>query len=60
VAALAGLIAHGGVAGAIVEALVLVAIAGVFLAVWLRERRGGGEVEPFGEARLRDDDELDP
>jgi hypothetical protein len=56
VAALPGLIAHGGVTGAIVEALVLLAVAGVFLAVWLRERRTGGE-EEAGEARLRDDDE---
>jgi hypothetical protein len=39
VAALAGLIAHGGVGGAIVEALVALSIAGLFLAVWLRERR---------------------
>jgi hypothetical protein len=56
VAALAGLIAHGGVTGAIVEALVLLAVAGVFLAVWLRERRTGDD-EEAGEARLRDDDE---
>jgi hypothetical protein len=39
-AALAWIVAHGGVAGAIVESLVLVAVVGVFLAVWLRERRG--------------------
>jgi hypothetical protein len=56
VAALAGLIAHGGAAGAVVEALVLLAIVGVFLAVWLRERRAGGP-GPDGEARLREDDE---
>ena len=48
-AALAGLIplAHGGVGGAIVEALLALSIAGVFLAVYLRERRSG---------RSRDDD----
>jgi hypothetical protein len=49
----AGLIAHGGVAGAIVEATLLVAVTGVFVAVWLRERRardGRGD----GPARLRD------
>jgi hypothetical protein len=42
VAALARLVAHGGVAGAIVEALLAISIAAVFLAVWLRERRTGG------------------
>jgi len=53
--ALTGLIAHGGVAGAIVESLVALAVLGVLLAVWLRERRGrsGGS----GPARLRDGDE---
>ena len=39
-AAVAGLIAHGGVGGAIVEAFLALTIAGVFLAVYLRERRG--------------------
>ena len=38
-AALAGLIAHGGVGGAIVESLLAVSVAAVFVAVWLRERR---------------------
>ena len=38
-AALAGLVAHGGVGGAIVEALLVAGIAAVFFAVWLRERR---------------------
>ena len=33
------MIAHGGTGGAIVEALLALSIAGVFLAVWLRERR---------------------
>jgi hypothetical protein len=50
-AALAGLapiVAHGGVGGAIVEALLAISIAGVFLAVYLRERRSG---------RSRDEDE---
>jgi hypothetical protein len=44
VAALAGLapvVAHGGVGGAIVEALLAVSIAAIFLAVYLRERRSG-------------------
>jgi hypothetical protein len=30
---------HGGVGGAIVEALVVVAIIGLAVAVWLRERK---------------------
>ena len=46
--ALATLVAHGGVGGAIVEALLAISIAGVFLAVYLRERRSG---------RSRDEDE---
>lgn len=33
------MIAHGGAGGAIVEGLLVLAIAGVFLAVYLRERR---------------------
>ncbi len=44
-AALAGLVAHGGVAGAIVELLLVVGPLAVFLAVYLRERRSGGEDE---------------
>jgi len=35
------LVAHGGIGGAIVEALLVVSILAVFLAVWLRERRAG-------------------
>jgi hypothetical protein len=38
VAALAGLIAHGGVVGLIVEAFVALAVVGVLVSVWLRER----------------------
>jgi hypothetical protein len=43
VAALAGvgLLAHGGVGGAFVEALLALSVAGIFLAVYLRERRAG-------------------
>lgn len=40
-APLAGLVAHGGVAGAIAEAFVAVAVAALLVAVWLRERRRG-------------------
>jgi len=41
VAALAQLtpLAHGGVAGAVIEGLLVVTVAAVFVAVWLRERR---------------------
>lgn len=48
-------LAHGGVAGAIVESLVGVAVVGVLVAVWLRERRGGDEHRD-GAARLRDEE----
>lgn len=34
-------VAHGGVGGAIVEALLALSIAAIFLTVWLRERRAG-------------------
>jgi hypothetical protein len=50
VAALAELIAHGGTAGAIGEAVLAVAVVGVLIAVWLRER----------SARREDDDTTDP
>jgi hypothetical protein len=55
-AALAGLepIAHGGVAGAIVEALVVIAVASVFVAVFFRERRAKREPGHDGHAVLRD------
>jgi hypothetical protein len=39
VAPVAGLVAHGGVGGAIVESLLVLTIAAIFFAVWLRERR---------------------
>jgi hypothetical protein len=53
VVALAGLVAHGGLAGAIVEAALLVAVTGVFAAVWVRERRARDE-RGDGPAGLRD------
>ena len=37
----AGLIAHGGVGGLIVESLLALTVVAVFAAVWLRERRAG-------------------
>jgi len=39
VAADAGLVAHGGLAGALVEAAIVLALVGVLVWVWLRERR---------------------
>jgi hypothetical protein len=39
VAPVPGLVAHGGVGGAIVETLLAVSVAAIFLAVYLRERR---------------------
>jgi hypothetical protein len=39
VAPFQGLVAHGGTGGAIAEALVVISIAAIFFAVWLRERR---------------------
>ena len=50
-AGLAPLVAHGGVGGAIVEALLVLAVAAVFVAVWLRERRAG---------RADDSDQIKP
>lgn len=37
------MIAHGGVGGAVVESLIALTVAAVFVAVWLRERRGRGD-----------------
>jgi hypothetical protein len=60
--ALPGLVAHGGVGGAVIEALVGLAILGVFVAVWLRERRVREDAGEGGDgpARLRDADEAPP
>jgi hypothetical protein len=52
VGALAELVAHGGVAGAVVEGLVVVLVVLVLLAVLLRERRSTGE----SRERLTDDE----
>ena len=38
VAGVAGVIAHGGTGGAIVEALIGLVVVAVVVAVWLRER----------------------
>jgi hypothetical protein len=45
VAADAWLVAHGGLAGAIVEAAIALALVAVLVAVWLRERRADREGE---------------
>jgi hypothetical protein len=39
------LLAHGGVAGAVIELVLVAGVAAVFLAVWLRERRAGRDDE---------------
>ncbi|MGH3077428.1 MAG: hypothetical protein ACRDPZ_04525 [Gaiellaceae bacterium] len=44
-AADAWLVAHGGLAGAIVEAAIVLALVAVLVAVWLRERRADREDE---------------
>jgi hypothetical protein len=56
VAPLAGLVAHGGLAGAIAEASVAIAISAVLIAVWIRERRAGRAAG--GPTRLTDDEDL--
>lgn len=48
-AALAGLVGHGGAGGAVVETLVVLTIVGVFFAVWLRERRARSSDEEGGD-----------
>jgi hypothetical protein len=39
------LLAHGGLGGAVVETLLVVGVAAVFLVIWLRERRADREDE---------------
>ena len=58
VASLAGVevVAHGGLVGAIVEALLFLTVASILIAVWLRERRGGRDHVHDGPARLTDDE----
>jgi hypothetical protein len=54
-AAVPGVTAHAGLAGAIVEGLVVVAVVGVLVAVWLRERRPGSASEAPPRLRSEDD-----
>jgi hypothetical protein len=53
------LLAHGGLVGLIAETALVLVVASVFFAVWLRERRSGSE-RPAGPARLKEDDEARP
>ena len=55
-AADAGLVAHGGLAGALVEAAIVLALVGVLVWVWLRERRADRE----DELNERDGEESPP
>ena len=56
-ASLAGVVAHGGLVGAIVEALLFLTVAAILIAVWLRERRGVVASRAHdGPARLTDDE----
>jgi hypothetical protein len=55
VAAITGLIAHGGTGGAIIEILLVLGIAAVFFAVWLRERRAKRDEDQL----KRDEDQLE-
>ena len=50
-AAVAELVAHGGVGGAIVEVLLVVTIVAIFVAVYVRERRAN---------RADDQDQIKP
>jgi hypothetical protein len=56
VASLAGVavLAHGGLAGAIIEGFVAVGVVALLVAVWLRERRAGPRSE--APVQLRDED----
>lgn len=50
----AGVVAHGGTAGAVVEAALALAVVAVLVAVWLRERHRSRNGEDDGPAELRD------
>ena len=61
--AFAKLIAHGGVPGAIAESLIALAIGGVLVAIWLRERRASRDrsaKKGKRAAKLRDHDDSRP
>ena len=48
-----GLVAHGGVGGAIVESLLVLGIAAVFVALWLRERRARNDGQASDENQIK-------
>lgn len=54
-AALAGVVAHGGTGGLIVELALVLAVAVPLTIIWSRERRRGRK-GPRPPGRLRDDD----
>ena len=49
------MVAHGGVGGALVESLLVLGIAGVFVTLWLRERRARS-----AEAAADEPDQIKP
>jgi uncharacterized membrane protein len=53
---LAGLIAHGGVPGAVVESLLALTVVALFVAVWVRERHARRETRGSGRIGERRDD----
>ncbi|MDQ3381667.1 MAG: hypothetical protein M3546_15355 [Actinomycetota bacterium] len=55
-ALVAGVVAHGGLAGALVESLVVLTVAAVLVAVWVRERRSGRDRAHGAPAELRDEE----
>ncbi len=42
---MSALLAHGGLGGALVEALLVAGVAAFFFAIWLRERRSRGDAD---------------
>jgi hypothetical protein len=56
---LTGVVAHGGTAGAVVEALLVLGVVAVFVAVWAREResrrRSGRPTGAEDEPRIQED-----
>ena len=45
--------AHGGIPGAITEGTIALAVVALFVAVWLRERAGGGERDDVSRRKRR-------
>jgi hypothetical protein len=53
VVALAWVVAHGGISGAIAEGTIALAVVALFVAVWLRERAGGEEQDGVSRRERR-------